>query len=432
MIHNFKKYEPEKFSDFVGNKIISKSIYDKLKNKCCKYLVIGPSGCGKTLLCNLILKCFEYDVLYINGGEVDDVKSFKRLLENFKNNKTILSFMSKKHKVIFIDDIDILLSCDRNANSFIQGFIDNISKNKLEISCILTCCTSEEKRVTELKKKLECLKINNPNRKDVYVYISNILEKENIDYNVDTLFKLIDAHNNNIRNILNNIHQLDFNDDNIDIVRQEKVLFDSNIFDIMMKLFKRKMNLFEIRQISDNSLASLLIYENYLNEMSKNRLKKKRDIYFDVITNINENFIDSDIIEYYMYHNSEWDLHDMVTFLRCCPINWHLDKFEKRKFSTFHNYVFSQILTKNALRCNFGKKLTNMKSNIQLQNTDQIYYIFDIISIHLNSPDVKIGQEKKLIKSILNLTDDDISIMYQYFSQFLTMDKSQLSKIKKA
>ena len=213
--------------------------------------------------------------------------------------------------------------------------------------------------------------------------------------------------------------------------KQSKLLFDSNVFDVMLKVYKRQMDYNELKIISDNNLVPLLLYENYLNELSKNRLKQSKEANIDTITNIIDKYIDSDIIEQHMYQNTKWSLYDLVTFLRCAPINISINSVKPKKVRCFDKYVFSQLLTKSALKCHYGKKLSVLKKNICVSNVEHIYYIFDCIAHNMSIKGIKLGIAKNKTQSMLNLSDDDMSLVYQYFSQFIGMDKSLLSKIKK-
>jgi DNA polymerase III delta prime subunit len=431
MVDILKLNQPTSLSKFIGNKMTIKKISELIKISPCRILIIGPSGSGKTTLCNLAMNLYNYDVLQVNGGETEDLKGLKRLIDNFANNKTIESYFSNRKKLIFIDDVDILISCDRNANSFLLNFVDSVSKSN-HLSFIMSSSTSEEKKLTELKKKLNCIRLSNPSRQDVFAYISCILDKHNIPYNDEKLLKLIEIHNNNIRNTINNLHQMDLDDNNLKIEKQQKLLYDSNVFDVMGKIYNRKMDTSDFKIISDNNLVPLLLYENYLSELFKNRLKQTKETYFNIITDVLDSYIDSDTIEQYMYQNTEWSLCDLVTYLRCGPINWHFNTLEKKKAKSFDKYIFTQLLTKSALRCNYGKKLSILKNNIGVSETETVFYIFDNFAYLLGVQGIKLNQERKRIATILNLDNDDMAAVYQYLSQFLGMDKSLLSKIKKS
>lgn len=423
------KFAPTHVYDFVGNKILIKKLIESLKTHPSYTLLIGPSGGGKTCVCDLILGMYDYNVLKINGDETEDLKSLKRLLDNFMNNKTIESFFSSRKKVVFIDDVDILMSCDRNVNSFLLGFIDDATKSG-RVSVIFTCSSSEEKRLTELKKKISCIRLTNPSQKDVFAYITNILDKEEVIYDHTKLLRLIDVHNNNIRNIFNNLHHLSYSDDEMSEEKQRKLLFDANVFDVMKKLFFFKTSADGLRLISDNNIIPLLLYENFPNELFKNRIRQTKEKYCDSILYINKMFIDAEIQEQFMYQNTEWSMYDNITILKCGSINNQLTKFERKKTRVFDTYVFTQILTKAALRCNYGKKLLVMKRNTKLYDIKNVYYLMDCIcDIVMNCS--KEDLSKLRLPKELDITPEDIATMYQYFSQFLGMEKNLLNKIKK-
>lgn len=426
-----KQYEPENIQEFLGNKMVIKQLQENLGKGMCRVLLIGPSGSGKTTLCELALKAIQqrYDILKITDNDAEDVKSLKRLVENFVSNKTIESFFSTKKKFVFFDDVDILLSSDRNTNSFIMSFVELVQQND-KVSFIMTASSSEEKRLTELKKKLSCLRISNPSRPDVYNYVSSILDNESVSYDSTKLLKLIDTHNNNIRNIFNNLHQMSLDDEDLDEIKNSKIMFDSNVFDIMMKIYKEPIKIKDTVYLSDNNLVPLLLHENILTEIQKKRLKQSKEVYFDMLYKMNDTLLAADALEQYMYANTDWGLYDTAIVLKYSSISQAIHSIEKKKSYGTDNYIFTQILTKAALKCHFNKRLTLLKDAIGINETDSIYYLLDCYAEEFT----KRPSNMKAIKDRLKeggLTKDDIATVYQYFSLFVEMDKPLLNKIKK-
>ena len=428
------KYQPDTIKEFIGNRVLIRGFLDSLSKSPCEVLIIGPSGGGKTLLCNLTLKEFEhkYDVLRINGDETEDVKSLKRLIDNFVNNRTIESFFSSKQKLVLFDNVDILLTSDRNTASFLLNFVENAQKQK-HVSYIMTCSTSEEKRLTELKKKVQCIRLSNPSRQDTFVYVSAILDTEDIHHDSNKLLRLIDTHNNNIRNIVLNLHQMSMSDKDLTAEKKTKLMFDSNVFDIMKKVYAHPLEINDIRCLSDNGLVPLLMHENMLNELQKNRVKQSNDVYYKLIDKTNDFLIDAEFLEHYMYHHTEWSLYDTVSILKCGSINQLLSSVEKKKSSSFDGYVFTQLLTKSALRCHYNKRLNGLKSSMEICEVDTLFYFLDCLANEMTSDASKIKKIKKYLSDgPYHLTKDDFSTLQQYFSLFVEMDKSVLNKFKKS
>jgi len=426
------KYKPKQLRDFLGNRLLIKTLKEGIRKVPCHVLLIGPSGGGKSTLCDLLIDTSRdiYDVLKINGDEYDDLKKLKSLINNFVANKTIESYFTQKKKLVFIDDLDILLSSERNAGSFITAFVEDAIKSGT-MSFILTCSNSEEKRLTELKKKISYQRLMPPSSQDVFVYISNILDAEEYEYDHTKLLKLIEVYNNNVRNILNNLHKLDNTCDQLDEEKKKTLFFDSTAFDVMRILLKKKLGYTEITLVSDSHLVPLLLYENYLPELFKNKVKQSKKEYMDMIINITNGMIEGECIEQYMYLNTDWSMYDLSTYLKCIPINAYVNSIDSKKTTLYDKYIFTQLLTKSALRFNYSKKLKELKSKLNITETDNVFYYMDCLAkeCEVNIDSHKSGKKKYCTE--LGIDSENMATICQYFSQFLIMDKPTLGKIKK-
>lgn len=428
-IDTLTKYAPTTLGGFVGNKAVTRALMDTLKLYPSHTLVIGPSGGGKSTLCDLALRAYQLDVLRINGHEADDSKSLKSLIDNFCGNRTIESFFSKKQKIVFIDDVDILLSCDKTIGSYLLSFVDQCVKDG-KMSFVMTCSASEEKRLTELKKKIKnILRLTNPQTRDVFPYITGILDKENVPYESDQILKLVELQNCNIRNIINNLHQTSMDDTMRKEEKSQRILFDSTLYDVMKKLLKTKLTFVDMSIISDSSIVPLLVYENYLGELFNTKLKQPRDKYFSMITSVLDGYITAEIMEQYMYQNADWSLYSQVCICKCGYINTYLSELPNKKAGHYDKYVFTQLLTKSALRYNYNKKLATIKMGIGFSELEYIFLVFDSLASELSLENAK--KLKASIPNLFKVSADDLAVVYQYFSQFLEMDKNILTRIKK-
>ena len=115
-------------------------------------LIIGASKSGKTRTCQDALRNIPINSLLVL--EYENIDSHADLLKQTSNFiSTPMMFETTRPKnmcpIIFFDDIDILFAQDRYANSHVQDLI----KSK-QVKLIMTCAASEERKTTEIKKKV--------------------------------------------------------------------------------------------------------------------------------------------------------------------------------------------------------------------------------------------------------------------------------------
>lgn len=108
-------------------------------------MVIGPSKSGKTSFCNQVLK--DRSFLRIDHEAIENHADLIKQVSNYVSTARI-GEAQHLQKIIFIDDVDILLSQDRFCNNYIQTHV--IGKG---IKLLMTCVVSEERKISDIKKK---------------------------------------------------------------------------------------------------------------------------------------------------------------------------------------------------------------------------------------------------------------------------------------
>jgi hypothetical protein len=197
-------------------------------------LIIGPSQSGKTRRAN---ECCEgLETLFVHAEmceshaalveTVDNFLNVSKIRGNFKKegkeevkegeeftkcwwkkgskgsqrfdeleNKKIYKHNNKKKCIVF-DDVDILLTQDRIANTYIQSLIlceKEKDKEKEIFDVVITCSSCEERRVTDLKKccneierltkknvgeNSSCSPLNEYQDKNIYELVESIFESK--------------------------------------------------------------------------------------------------------------------------------------------------------------------------------------------------------------------------------------------------------------
>ena len=272
-------------------------IYNQLQNiqenininttKICTF-IYGNNGTGKTTLIKNILSklkynFYEFDVLSQKNKNITEFYD-----EYSKLNRNIMDIFYKKNNisVILIDNIDLINSIDKNTLTSLIKIIrpkknKKTSESNNRIQIIVIGNNDNDKKIKELMKISNVIKIKQPSYSDIYNNLlqnnpgidKTIIEQylninKNINYYLINKFNQIllsnsinnfikysidNDNNNNVKHINYDIlkNRLDFNDDNNKINDTDKttvsLLFHENIIDyINGKECREKINIYKL------------------------------------------------------------------------------------------------------------------------------------------------------------------------------------------
>lgn len=397
------RYEPQALKDVVGNRIQIKRLQQLLQlgqpdaASCYMIGLIGPNGCGKTLISKLLFKEMDFNVLSI---QPQDIKDMEDLIKNFCSHKTIESFFKTQRKVIFVDDLDSLITQDKHVLSTLTSCVPLVKKYN---SCIFFTCKGDEKKLSDLKKDVETVKINYPSIKDSFIYLSEILiERENSDIKEEDLLKIVNNHRGSVRHVVLSLK--DSNETHEETCKNN-MYKDNTVFEIVRKLMTNSIKMKDIDLLinDDPFLTSFLFYENLPEEMSGNYSFSKDNKLTDVYLKINRRFIDSCFIEDSIFRNSDWSYYNYIHLLRIMGPVLELNGVEKKKTMKDCTYRFSQILSKISHKNIMSKKLKN--DNLEMEER---IILADKISTEHDSK----------MRKTLKIPSDDLNFLNSYDKYF--------------
>lgn len=375
-----EKIKPTKIKDIIGNKIQIKYFLEVLKNENFSHkiiLLVGPNGCGKTLITNLVLNELNIKIFDVQK-ERHNIKELLVIIKSFCNNKTIESFLNKKQRqCILLDNIDVLISTDRSIISLLEDVYSYLEKNNIFL--VITCKNNEEKKILELKNKIELIRINYPSIKDVFVYLSNKLDLLGIDD--DTLLDLVNKYKGSIRDIILNIHS---NDKYIEIKNSFK---DLTQFEIIKKISRQFHSIEQLMNLlkDDMNMVSYLLYENIPDELYLNYdFKNSNTNFIDIYEKINQLYLYSSLFENYMYHNSEWIFYDLIQILKLYGVNILLNNITIKKNPKDIKYRYSQLISKVSHKNIMNKKIKGIYKNNNDISIYEMLVLSDKISVDKN------------------------------------------------
>ena len=459
------KYKPESIEDMVGNKknidTIKKWLSDFKINKPGverALFISGPPGIGKTTIAHLILKHFDYEIIEFNASDVRSQKSVRDNLIKTLNttNVSLMKDNTIRNIGIIMDEVDGMSSGDRGGVSELVSIITPPKKDKkrkkvkgnIYINPIICICNNNtEKKLSDLKKI--CLEINfsKPSNYDLKMISDRIISKEKINIEDDALQLLINYSQNDVRRLtflLQDIH----NSINKEVITSEdieklyesfsKKKLDISLFEATNKLLNNYNNFEETTLLyeSDKSLMAMMLHENFINTIQKNRKdknKKKLNQIYDIIHNLSI----GDIIDKYIYNNQYWGLQGYNGVIKCSLPSKLLNDMEKNSYMNTDTN-FTSLLSKSALQYGNQKNFILIKDKYKISKKYVLYANEIILNELMKSNDENIMKKslKRLIHYNMNISDlekiiklNKIDKQNEFRKNYTTKNKNKYKKM---
>ena len=187
-----EKYRPNTLQTYIGNDHLKSKVSVYLENGDVPHLLLfGRAGTGKTTLAKLIVSNIDCDYLYINASDENSVDVVREKVKNFAST---LGF--KDMKVIILDECDYITP---NAQAALRNLMETFSKN---CRFILTC-NYVERIIDPIQSRCQSFQIVPPDRKQVAQHLANILNNENIEYDVKDIATIVNSGYPDIRRVIN-------------------------------------------------------------------------------------------------------------------------------------------------------------------------------------------------------------------------------------
>jgi replication factor C subunit 3/5 len=248
-----EKYRPNNFQDIIleeNNKIMLNNIIDI--NYFPNLLFYGPPGCGKTTTILNIIRSFQNknniknnsSIIHLNASDDRGIDVIRNNIFNFIKTNNLFDC---DYKFIILDEVDYMTKSAQQALKYIIQMY-----NKKICYCLI--CNYISKIDNSLKNEFINIRFNNLPKDEIFKFINNINNNENLNLSSDTINKTIYYFNNDIRSMINYLQKNSF---------KKKKIMDN---DILNKLF-----IINISNNSDDFLKEILKLEK-LYEMDKNNI----------------------------------------------------------------------------------------------------------------------------------------------------------------
>ena len=187
-----ESFRPDTMDGYIGNEHIIDKVKIFIKNGDVPHLLFfGPAGTGKTTLAKIIANSVESDVMYINASDENSVDAVR---DKIKRYASTVGF--KRWKIVILDEADYLTP---NAQAALRNLMETYSKTT---RFILTC-NYVEKIIDPIQSRCQTFAITPPNKTDVAKRLVQVLEKNQIQFDIKDVAAIINASYPDIRRAIN-------------------------------------------------------------------------------------------------------------------------------------------------------------------------------------------------------------------------------------
>lgn len=373
------------------------------KERC--IIILSSSGIGKTSLCNEVLRQFDVKVIRPFFENYSSHKEFVSFLENSLKTKDILT---NKERILFLDDIDVLLSNDRYAMSYIQTIIQRINTDHLSVKLIMTCTSKEERKLCDLKRKMSIIKLLPPTFEECRQLIKSYIKKNKIQFNCDnSINSYILSANYNPRTIINNLFFYKTNP-------SHDALYNSqNLFEICQHILdnpEMSFNQLHMLLSTDPTLISYIIYDNFKNFV--HRYYDINDDYVNCLKYVMNSYVHSSILESFAYNSNSWSNIEGANLIKCGSIKILQNTMKKKRIKKGKKIKeqqneeplklnYTTITTRSSQHYSNKKKLNKLVSSLDI-DFNQAMLLTEVLFIKSNNNHCNISFENNLMNLYIN------------------------------
>lgn len=187
-----EKYRPSNLDDYVGNDTLKAKVKQYIETNDIPHLLLyGSAGTGKTTLAKLITNSIKCDMLYINASDENGIDTIRIKIKNFACNVGFNPL-----KVIILDEADYFTPAA-------QAGLRNMMETYSEHTRFILTCNFHERIIEPIHSRCQSFGVTPPSKKDVAANLLNILKKEDVKHDKDSIILLVNTHYPDIRAVIN-------------------------------------------------------------------------------------------------------------------------------------------------------------------------------------------------------------------------------------
>jgi DNA polymerase III delta prime subunit len=254
-----EKYRPNTFEDIVLDPLNKKILENIIKMEHFPNLLFyGPPGTGKTTSIINLIKSYQDKgnrknlMIHLNASDERGIDIIRNQINSFVNSK---SLFNDGMKFVILDEVDYMT---KNAQIALRYLLQDYKSN---VRFCLIC--NYISRIDEaLQNEFVRLRFNQLPENEIIHFLNVINEKENLNYNTDTIQLIQKLFNSDIRSMINYMQS------NEQIIHNKKII-QTDLWDNIttnMKDRSLKYNIEFITNVSNEyNVEKKNIIKNYLN-----------------------------------------------------------------------------------------------------------------------------------------------------------------------
>lgn len=238
-----EKYRPRTLDDYVGNERIKNKVADWIEEDEIPHILFhGPAGTGKTTMAKIITDSINCDSMYINASDENSVDTIRENVKSFASSVAMNNL-----KVIVLDEFDYM-------SQSAQAALRNIMESFHDSTRFILTCNFKEKIIDAINSRTQSFRVEPPSKPQVATQLTQIFQKEEIEFDKKHVANLVDQYYPDIRKIINTAQlntrngKLELNEATI-----EEANFESELVSMLQSGKSINSKFKEIRKLVQNS-----------------------------------------------------------------------------------------------------------------------------------------------------------------------------------
>jgi DNA polymerase III delta prime subunit len=187
-----ERWRPTTLDGYVGDDLVRQKIEEYIRSQDIPHLLFhGTAGTGKTTAAKILVNNINCDHLFINASDERGIDTVRDKIKSFASTAGFNPL-----KIIVLDEADFL---GREAQPALRNLMEAYS----ETTRFILTANYIERIIEPLISRTQVYKLLPPSKKEVARRLTQILREEQVEYDTETVVKLVKTYYPDVRKIIN-------------------------------------------------------------------------------------------------------------------------------------------------------------------------------------------------------------------------------------